>query len=66
MIQEAFWNDELHQEIIDRQLNFMFYKPDCRERCMMDIDEQRALVSYEHECHDLCKERGNLLFNWEV
>ena len=57
-IQEAFWNDELHLELIQSGLNFQFYKPGDREECMILIENARRNSTYKHKCHEACQKRG--------
>ena len=57
-IQEGFWNDELHKELLDTGMPFTFYKPEDRERCMVQFGEMRLKGTYDHKCYTGCKERG--------
>lgn len=58
VLQEGFWNDELHSEIIDQRIDYKFYKPEDREVCMIKIEEMRTESLYTHECSEGCKNRG--------
>ena len=42
VIQEAFWNDEVHQELLAKGLHFHFRGDSNREACMEMIDDHRA------------------------
>ena len=57
-IQEAFWNDDLHKEIVKVSLQYYFHSSDDRESCMAVIDEIRASSLYHHTCQGGCKARG--------
>ena len=57
-IQEGFWNDELHKELLETGQPFTFYKPQDRESCMVQIEEMRLKSTYDHRCYAGCKERG--------
>ena len=59
-MQEALWNDEVHAELIEMNLDFKFYKSDDREMCMLEIDKVRRQSMYKHKCYSGCKERGKL------
>ena len=57
-IQEGFWNDELHKELLETGMIFTFYKPEDRECCMVQVEEMRLRSTYDHKCYAGCKERG--------
>ena len=59
-LQEGFWNDELHLEIIESKIKFRFYGADDREACMSEVERMRRESIYEHECFEGCKQRGKL------
>ena len=59
-LQEGFWNDELHLEIIESKIKFRFYVADDREACMSEIERMRRESIYEYECFEGCKQRGKL------
>ena len=57
-MQDGFWNDEVHSEIIESGMTFKFCTVDDRETCMMEIESMRRQSLYGHECFEGCKERG--------
>ena len=61
-IQEAFWNDEVHLELIRSGQNFQFFNPEDREKCMIMIENARRNSMYTHKCHEACQKRGESLF----
>lgn len=61
-IQEAFWNDEVHLELIQSGQNFHFFNPEDRESCMVMIENARRNSVYTHKCHEACQKRGESLF----
>ena len=57
-IQEAFWNNEVHLELIQSGINYQFLKPEDRENCMIMIENVRRNSTYTHKCHEGCRKRG--------
>lgn len=62
-LQEAFWNDEVHSEILEQHMEYRFMKPEDREACMVEIEKKRTQSTYTHNCYKGCKERGNTSCN---
>lgn len=58
-LQEGFWNDELHSEIMEQHMEYRFKKPEDREACMVEIERARTQSMYSHDCYKGCKDRGN-------
>ena len=58
-LQEGFWNDEVHSEIIESEMKFRFCTDGNREACMIEIERLRRQSMYEHKCFEGCKQ-GNL------
>ena len=56
-LQECFWNDELHQEILEMKMTFLTRVTE-NKQCMMEIDRLHLQQLYPHVCHPMCKERG--------
>ena len=61
ILQEAFWNNEVHAELIEIDMDFKFFKPEDREACMLEVDKVQRRSFYEHKCYSGCKERGKII-----
>lgn len=57
-LQEGFWNDEVHSEIMESERKFKFCTAGDREACMIEIEQLRRKSMYEHKCFEGCKQRG--------
>lgn len=60
-VQEAFWNDQLHQELLEVTLDYTFKGKDSREECMKEIDKLRLLTNYQHQCQPECQIRSKVI-----
>jgi len=59
-LQEGFWNMEVYLELQDQKMDYRYYKPEDREACMIEIEKRRRQQIYTHECHQGCKNRGEV------
>ena len=61
ILQEAFWNNEVHAELIEIDVDFKFFKPEDREACMLEVYKVQRRSFYEHKCYSGCEERGKII-----
>ena len=59
-VAEAFWNSQIEEQLHESQMiDCRFFTPECREKCMEELEERRRKTLYTHVyCDDECKRRG--------